>query len=363
MASSVRLLGVFLAIVGLAVVGAVALSAGGGAGAGAADGERISGQSPASFQPENVNQEFDPEEGTIGIDAGADDKRILVDTAHGNEVSESNLEPLAEAMFSAGHSLDFGASSGSSSPVRGGSDDYSATLQNYDGVIIAQPTQEFSHNETEALQEYAEAGGRVVVLAEPSQIQGGGTGLFASPSLVSFGANNMTRQFGVQIGSEMLYNLDDANNDNNFKSIYASPSGDGPLTEGVETISLDLSGYAVVGNTGAVDVLYTANEGTRTLDTRREGQYPVVARNDNMVFVSDTSFLLPSEIYDVDNEVFVGNLAEFLVSGDLDPAYGPEETSGPPREPPEPPTAPTPAGPEGPGAPQPTPTPGNATAG
>jgi hypothetical protein len=173
----------------------------------------------------------------------------------------------------------------------------------------------------------------------------------------------MTRQFGVQIGAEMLYNLDDANNDNNFKSIYASPSGDGPLTEGVETISLDLSGYAVVGETDAVDVLYTANEGTRTLESRRTGTYPVVARNGNMVFVSDSSFLLPSEVYDVDNEVFVGNLAEFLVSGDLDPAFGPEESTGPPREPPTAPTAPTPT-PTEPGGPGPgTPTPGNATAG
>jgi hypothetical protein len=361
MASSVRLLGVFVAIVGLAIVGAVVLSAGGGAGA--TDGQQVSGQSPASFQPENVNQAFDTEDGEIEIDAGTDEKRVLVDTSHGNEVSRADMEPLAEAMFEAGYSLEFGTDSGGSSSVRGGSDDYSATLQRYDGVIVAQPTQEFSRNETKSLQEYAEAGGRVVVLAEPSQIQSSGTGLFASPSLVSFGATNMTRQFGVQIGAEMLYNLDDANNDNNFKSIYASPSGDGPLTEGVETISLDLSGYAVVGETDAVDVLYTANEGTRTLESRRTGTYPVVARNGNMVFVSDSSFLLPSEVYDVDNEVFVGNLAEFLVSGDLDPAFGPEESTGPPREPPTAPTAPTPT-PTEPGGPGPgTPTPGNATAG
>jgi hypothetical protein len=353
---SVRLAGVFVAIVLLAVAGAVVLSAGGPAAS--ADGERISGQSPASFQPENVNQEFDPEDGEIQIDATTDTKRILVDTRHGNEVSRSDLEVAAEAVFEAGHSLEFGAGTQSQSARRDGDTDYRATLQHYDGVLVVQPTQGFSNNETEALREYADSGGRVVVLAEPSQVQLGG-GLFASSSVVSFGATNMTRQFGVQVGAEMLYNVDDASNDNNFKSIYATPSGDGALTEGVETISLDQSGYAVVRNTGVVDVLYTATEGTRTLDSRREGSYPVVARNDNVVFVADSSFLLPSEIYDVDNEVFTGNLMEFLVSGDLDPEYGPAETTGPPREPPTPPETPTPAGPPEPQ----TPTPANATAG
>ncbi len=91
------------------------------------------------------------------------------------------------------------------------------------------------------------------------------------------------------MGSEQLYNVDDAANDNNFKAIYASPSDDGDLTDGVETITFDTAGYAVVN--GDAETKFTAVEGTRTLETRRTGTYATVVRNDNMVFVTDSTFI------------------------------------------------------------------------
>jgi hypothetical protein len=358
-ASPRRLIGVFVAIVAIAVVGGVALGAVGGSGQ--PDGAEISGQSPGQFQPENVNKGYDPETGDIEVDAGEREKRVLVDTRHGNQFSRANLEPVVEAAFESGHSIEFDAGASSDGRNRRGSGDFSygETLSNYDGVLIIQPTGEFSESERNALRNYTEAGGRVVVLAEPTQIQAA-LGLFGAPSPVSFGATNLTRNYGLQVGAETLYNMNDDRNDNNFKSIYASPSADTSLTEGVETISFDQGGYVVVNenheDAGRIEVLYTAADGTRTLDTRREGEYPVAARNGNMVFVADSTFIEESEVYDVDNEVFVGNLVEFLVSGDLDRDFsssGPDTGPSPP-EPPEPPEEqqPTPTPPA-----EPTPTP------
>ncbi|MEF8781570.1 MAG: DUF4350 domain-containing protein [Haloarculaceae archaeon] len=335
----VRLIAAFVVIVAVALVGSVALSLGGAGGA--LDGENVKGQSPEQFQPENVNQEFDPESGEIDIDSEADDKRILVDTRHGNQLSESKLEPVTEAMFGAGYTIEFDDGGESQSRSGNGGAGYRETLQNYDGLLVVQPTQEFSGSEIEAIRDYTDAGGRVVVLAEPTQVQGG-AGLFGVPSAVSFGADNLTQKYGVQIGSEMLYNIADAENDNNFKSIYASPDEDGTLTEGVERVNFDMAGYAVVRNTRVVDVLYTAVDGTSSLDTRRTDSYPVVARNDNLVFVADSTFIERANVYDVDNEAFVGNLMEFLVSGDLDPGFGPDRESTEPRAPPTAPETPTP---------------------
>jgi len=360
-ASPGRLIGVFVVIVALAVVGGVVLGAAGDSGQ--PDGAEVSGQSPAQFQPDAVNEEYDPETGDIEVDAGEQDKRILVDTRHGNQFSQADLEPVVEAAFESGHTIEFGAEASSSGTRRGGSS-YQETLSNYDGVLIIQPTGEFSQSERNALQNYTDAGGRVAVLAEPTQIQAA-LGLFGVPSPVSFGATNLSRNYGLQVGAEGLYNMNEDRNDNNFKSIYASPSADGTLTEGVETISFDQGGYVVVNedheDAGRIETLYTAAEGTRTLDTRRTGEYPVVARNDNMVLVADSSFIEQSEVYDVDNEVFVGNLVEFLVSGDLEDDFpdGTSESAPEPPEPPEPPT-PTPPGPDtptGPDTPPGTPTP------
>ena len=52
------------------------------------------------------------------------------------------------------------------------------------------------------------------------------------------------------------------------------------------------------------------------IDPRRAGTYPVVVRNDSVVFTADGSFLSQPELYDADNEVFTGNLLSFLASGD-----------------------------------------------
>lgn len=329
---------VFVGVVVVGTVAGTAFTATGG-GAGPPDGADISGQSPEQFQPENLDQEFDNESGTIDIGGDADGARILVDTRHSNQFSRSDLEPLAEAMFEAGHSLEFAgaptdssrgaprrSAGGAQSGPGGQGTNYAATLGDYDGLLIIQPTEGFSQAERQTLRNYTDAGGRVVLLAEPTQVEPG-SGRFATPSTVQFGANNLTQQFGVRVGSEILYNIDDESNDNNFKSIYASPSGAGILTEGVDTISLDTGGYAVVGDTEPATTVYTADDGTRTLETRREGDYGVVVRSGNLAFVADSSFVEPSELYDVDNEVFAGNLLEFLVTGDVDPEFGAEGTT------------------------------------
>jgi hypothetical protein len=60
----------------------------------------------------------------------------------------------------------------------------------------------------------------------------------------------------------------------------------------------------------------TAVDGTKTLETRRTGTYATVVRNNNMVFVADTDFMDKNEVYDADNEVFISNLLDFMVSGD-----------------------------------------------
>ena len=119
--------------------------------------------------------------------------------------------------------------------------------------------------------------------------------------------------------------------------------------DGVETVSFDRAGYVVVNeqheDASNIDVLYTAADGTKTLETRREGDYAMAVRNENLVFVADSSFLDQSEVYDADNEVFVGNLLTFLASGDVDkgfPSDGGDTGPGAPEPPERPTPTPTP---------------------
>jgi hypothetical protein len=341
MASPLKLIGVFVVIVVLAVGGAaVAATAGGGDG-GQPAGAEISGQSPAQFQPDAVNHEADPEEGEIDVAASDGAKRILVDTSHSNQISRSDVEPVVEAAFESGHFVEFGADGDSGSS-------YAETLSNYDALLVVQPRSGFSESERNAVQNYTDAGGRVAILGEPPQVQAS-LGLFGVPSEAAFGATNLTQSYGLQIGAEMLYNMNAEATDNNFKSIYAVPDADDELTDGVETVNFDKGGYVVVNeqhdNADDIEDLYTAADNTRTLDTRREGEYTMAVRTENLVLVADSTFIQESDVYDVDNEVLVGNLMDFLVSGELDENF-PTDSAGSATEPPEPPEVPTPTPPE-----------------
>lgn len=277
------------------------------------DSENIQGQSPGQFEPDRVNPDVDPETGDLTVTDEEGHKRILVDNRHSNRLSRDEIGPVVEALTEAGHEVDFEASTGSDNF---GTTDYNATLQAYDAVIVGFPTSSFSEGERLALQNFTENDGRVVVLAEPPQTVVTSSGFAASATRITFGADDLTWNYGVRIGVEALYNMDDDATDNNFRSIDAEPVADDDLTDGVEEISFDYAGYAVVNDSRDADVLFAASDGARKLETRRTGTFPTVVRNDTMVFVTDSDFMTTSELYDADNEVFVSNLLDFLVSGD-----------------------------------------------
>ena len=296
-------------VVALAVIlaGTFAVSAlAGTAPTGSPDGANIEGQSPAQYQPESAGLDADPETGELAIDTTDDDSEIVIDLRRAGGTSRADLEPLLEALFEAGHSV----------TILDGSDDepFGDALAGSSGLLIVQPTSPYPDGERDAIQDYVDAGGHAVIAGEPTQTQIGG-GLFATISQVSFGATELAESYGIRVGAETLYNVNDDRNDNNFKSIYATPTRGGALTEGVDTVTFHKSGY-VVTNGSDVNTLYAAVEGTKTIDTRRAGTYPVVVRNGGMVFVADGSFLSQPELYDADNEIFTSNLLSFLAAGD-----------------------------------------------
>ena len=307
---AVFILVIVVILAGTAVIGLLSGTSG------TPDGQRIDGQSPSQFQPSNLNQGIDPESGSLSIESGtstvggstsSSGGSILVDLRHSNTVTQAELEPIESAMFSAGHSFEYDT----------GQDPLDETLDGHDGYLIVQPTEGFSESEREAVTEFTASGGRVVILGEPTQPRVTSSGFFGtSTAIVSFGADKLLDEYGISIGPESLYNTADESNDNGFKSIYTSPVRGNQLTEGVETVSFDRGGYAVTREDSRATTVFTAVDDTKTLETRRTGTYPTVVRNDDMVFVADSTFIKPIELYDTDNEVFVSNLMQFLLGGE-----------------------------------------------
>jgi hypothetical protein len=276
-----------------------------------------------------------PEDGEVTLDANAEPKTVLIDTAHANRVSDADLQPLVDTLVRNGHEVRF-------TRERGG--DLNASLAEADAFLVVNPATRYTSEQAAGVAAFADAGGRVVVLQDPPSTRIAG-GLFSiSVEQVGGKSTALGSPLGVAVGSSSLYHTTE--NADNYESIYATP-GNGPLAAGVDRVVLR-DAAPVVTTDGRTAL--TAVEGTTLDSTRRSDTYAVAATTGDVAVVGDADFLAPANVYDADNEVLAGNVAAFLVTGDKEPGAPAEpERSGP---------GPGPGGPGGPAGPErPTPTP------
>jgi hypothetical protein len=269
-------------------------------------------------------------EGEITMDSDAESKTVLIDRAHANQISDAKLTTLVNTLVANGHEVEYVTREQARGPA------WNESLRSADALLIANPNQPYTPGQLAGVQAFADAGGRVVMLSDPASIQRFGIfGLGYQQQSNDDPALNSA--FGISAQSGYLFNMHEYQQ--TFKSIYATP-GNGPLSEGIDRVVVrDAATVSVADGQTAL----RAGERTRLSTTRRADTYGVAVRSGNVSMVGDTDFLAPESAYVADNDVFIGNLADFLVSGEKTagaPAPPSEESagSGGPSEP----TRPTP---------------------
>lgn len=314
----IKRVGVFLAVfIVVGAAGTLVTASGGSPDTGfGADPVNVSSHATAAViadQPE--------ETGEVRIDAQTDDKTVMIDLSHTTAVDEFDLRPVVDTLSRNGHTVRL------YDPQRATPRQFNATLRSADAVLIVAPTQRLSASEANGLVAFTQAGGRLAIFGEP---EGGAAGGFGG---VSFGFGNeqsqaevapVTSQLGMSVGSGYLYNIDQ--NVNNHANINVTPDATTPLTDGVQRVVV----HQATPVQGPTTLLQTAPS-SELSSTRRASAYGVAATSENTVVVGDASILAPEWVYLADNEVFVGNVLEFLVTGDKQPSNAPEPAgpSGP----------------------------------
>ncbi|AQL42920.1 hypothetical protein BV210_09420 [Halorientalis sp. IM1011] len=307
-------------------------------GATAATGTLLSGSSPAgdteapAYDTELLPTAVD-DNGTVESPQSDETKTVVVDQSHGNAIGESDMEPLVDALIESGHDVRFyagGSSSGLGSGtggLSGGDSGLNATLRSADAFVVANPASAYTTGEINGIESFADAGGRVLLLADPvppsSASQslpvdipiGTGTGTTTTPGQPT----NLAATFGISFGAGYLYDME--TNANNFQRIYAESAGDGDLTAGVDRLVFD-DATALTTDGDATPIV--ESDATSSA-TRRDGTYPVAVRTDSVVAVGNTNFIAPDSATVADNDAFVSNMASFLVAGDKQPGV-PEPT-------------------------------------
>jgi hypothetical protein len=269
-------------------------------------------------------------EGTITMDSDAESKTVLIDRAHANQISDEKLSTLTNTLVANGHEVEYVTQEQARGPA------WNESLRSADAFLIANPNQPYTSGQLAGVEAFADAGGRVVMLSDPASIQQFGIfGLGIQQQSNDDPALNS--EFGISAQSGYLFNMHDYQQ--TFKSVYATP-GDGPLSAGVDRVVVrDAAAVSVADGQTAL----RAGEQTRLSTTRRADTYGVAVQSGDVVMVGDTDFLTPESAYVADNDVFIGNLADFLVSGEktADAPAPPSEGSDGPGGPSEP-TRPTP---------------------
>jgi hypothetical protein len=281
--------------------------------------------------------------GSVSAPAGGESKTVVIDVSHGNAVSENAMQPFVDALVAAGHEVQLYGGSGSTTGLTtdpGAA--FNETLRGADALVAASPATAYAPSEVAGAEAFAEAGGRVLLAAEPPTTGTTTTsvslpGLSSGSSVSAAGQpTNLAAAFGVTFGDGYLFDV--AENANNFQGVYASGDGGG-VADGVENAVLyDATPVTVGGN--ATSVLAASEVSLST--TRDEGSYDVAARNGNVLAVGDTDFLASGTATAGDNAALASNVAAFLVSGDKEPGAPENGQTGGPT------TGPT--GPSGPNA-------------
>jgi hypothetical protein len=280
-------LGIFLVVAVFFGLGAVPVPDG--------DENRTEPLTVESHQPDAILAAPQPEEGDVTVDASTTGRTIVIDQSHDNDVTADGIGPLVTKLVAAGHDVRFYTDAMANNST------LETTLADADAFVVVAPEEQYDATERAQVERFADDGGRVLLVNEPP-IQG------TAGATNETSMTNLASTFGL--GFEAGYLYDQTDYDTNHRAVYATPAGEGGLADGVDRVTA-YTARPVVGGTPVV----VTNETTRLSTTRRQGTYAVLARQDNVTALGDGSLLGPDYVYTSDNEVLVGNLAEFLVTG------------------------------------------------
>lgn len=263
-------------------------------------------QKPAPFLPHDVPQRVPtPAAGDFSDEPTPGQGYVLLDQAHKNEFIPSELSYLQGRLAARGFQT---------LTYDGG--DLAAALRPATAFIVIAPLADFSRQETQAVVDFVNRGGRLLLIGDPTRFRIDFRETDFSFQLLIEGSqiplNTLAGRFDLTFNGDYLYNMEE--NEGNFRNIILRQEGfgDHPLTENVERLVFYGSHSLQVGP-GAQSLLM-ADENTWSSATDRPGGLTVAALGGNgrVLALGDLSFLTEPYYTVFDNGRFVSQIADFL---------------------------------------------------
>jgi hypothetical protein len=247
----------------------------------------------------------------------------------------SDIEPVLTALVEHGHDVRLRDHSGGlprgipigivggvgAAQSTGGDDgpDLATTLDDADALLVVGGSQ-FEQADTDTIENFTDAGGRLMVATDPFGSFGRGPG-----------GDSITSRYGVAVGSGYVYNMHE--HDANYQRVFAE-STNADLANGISDVVVD--GAAPLRSDRGTALVSAGGE-TRYSETRSAGSYALAVRNGNALALGDVDLMRATNYNRADNNQLLGNALEFLTDGPADPYDPVAESGGPERPRPTPP--------------------------
>lgn len=231
----------------------------------------------------------------LTVDGGHDERTVLIEETGAFE--QSDVRQLVAATTMAGHEVQLG--SGPS---------LENSLAEADAYVLVAPREGFDDDEVEAIRDFTDDGGRLILLGSPDLVQVGPLGGIAT---VETDMRGVAGEYGIVFGNRYLFDTTD--NDANHRQIFAESTNETfPTVPELDADRVVLSTATHVDSNGGTVLLRTP-ETTKLSDGGEADAYPVAVADGNVLAVGDTEFIAEPNHNVADNEEFTAYVVEFAL--------------------------------------------------
>ncbi len=231
--------------------------------------------------------------------------RVIIDLSHDNNLEVNDLSPLRDRLEARGVTIV------THSGINGSLRDQ---LRDATALIIVAPTMRYSAEERDAIVDFVEDGGLLLLAADPTrpvpeddEFDSLYSALYPTSAVPVI--NSVASAFGVVYYDDYLYNLED--NAGNFRNVrFAALNKSNALTKGLDTVvffachSLRSDGVALV--VGDANTLSSVRTGETDLAAA------TLSADGHVLSLGDVTFMTPPYHTVEDNDHFLSNIADWL---------------------------------------------------
>jgi hypothetical protein len=231
---------------------------------------------------------------------------VVIDLSHNNSLLVDDLSPLRDRLEARGATVETLTGSGS----------LETSLHKATALVVAAPAYRYMASEREAVVEFVEDGGLLLLIADPTRpaSMADPNDPYHSPydALYPISAvpaiNSLANAFGVVYYDDYLYNLEE--NAGSYRNVQFTNFGKSSLTKNLETVvffvahSLSSDGTAlIVGDENTISPVRSGESGLAAA---------MLSSDERVLALGDLTFMIAPYQTVEDNDQFLSNIADWL---------------------------------------------------